>query len=354
MATMQKIAKIVGVSQATVSRVMRGQGSTSKELADRILQAAREVGYSKHLEVHGPKGRKRTGYVGLLTLGVHQDIMRLPHIADLVVSLERILSRYSFQLVLNSSDGDGVLPPMVNQDRLDGIFVIGRAPAQIQARLSEINCVLLLGGACGSKDTCWADWVTANYYKIGYMAAQYLIDRDHHNIAFLNMTSGNEGLIEAEFGFRRACENDLAKPVFLSELAGKDDAIWDAGRYKEGVHSVCLKLLKMSKKDRPTGLLVSEYMAIKPIYEVMASHGIKPGRDFEVISRIHEESYLSTLTPRPASIVLSRQEMAEQAVQRLLYRMSSSEETAGTRIMVAPGGLVKGKGHKIDVKGMIP
>lgn len=343
---MQKIAKIVGVSQATVSRVMRGQGSTSKDLADKILQAARQVGYCKHLEVHGPNGRKRTGYVGLLTLGVHQDIMRLPHIADLVISLERILSRYSFQLVLNSSNGDGTLPAMINQDRLDGIFVIGRAPAEIQARLSEINCVLLLGAACGSEDACWADWVTVNYYKIGYMAARYLIDRDHHNIAFLNMTSGNEGLIEAEFGFRRACENDLAKPVFLNELAGKDDAIWDAGRYKEGVHSVCLKLLEMPEKDRPTGLLVSEYMAIKPIYEIMSSHGIKPGRDFEVISRIHEESYLSTLTPRPASIVVSRQEIAEQAVQRLLYRMRSCEKTAGTRIMVAPEGHVKERDTK--------
>lgn len=336
MATIVDIAKRAGVSQATVSRVLRGNCNVSSSLAAKVHSVAKQIGYRARDCVNGPKDRRRTGYVGLLTLGLHEQVLRLPHIAELLLNLERVLSRYSFQLVFaNAANGDSV-PPLVTPERLDGVLVIGHAGAKIRPLLCKLNCVLLFGAAHSPEDNSWADWVTANYLEIGHLAARYLINRGQRRLGYLNLTPGNLGLEEVKWGFERACQNALIKPVILAESPGGDDSIWDGDMYSDQARSLSSNLLDMPADTRPTGILVSEYAAIRTVYDVIAEHGLRPGDDIEVISRVHEESYLSALSPRPASILTSRQEMAEQAVARLLYRMRNPDAPAGTRILVPP------------------
>lgn len=43
--TMHDVARLAGVSQMTVSRVMRGAGYISKDVQDQVVKAAREIGY---------------------------------------------------------------------------------------------------------------------------------------------------------------------------------------------------------------------------------------------------------------------------------------------------------------------
>lgn len=43
--TMHDVARVAGVSQMTVSRVMRSAGYTSKDVRDQVVRAAREIGY---------------------------------------------------------------------------------------------------------------------------------------------------------------------------------------------------------------------------------------------------------------------------------------------------------------------
>ena len=43
--TMHDVARVAGVSQMTVSRVMRGTGYISKDVKNEVVKAAREMGY---------------------------------------------------------------------------------------------------------------------------------------------------------------------------------------------------------------------------------------------------------------------------------------------------------------------
>ena len=49
MTTMLEVAKRAGVSKATVSRVLSGNGYTSQETRDRVQQAIEECGYRPNL-----------------------------------------------------------------------------------------------------------------------------------------------------------------------------------------------------------------------------------------------------------------------------------------------------------------
>lgn len=49
MTTMLEVAKRAGVSKATVSRVLSGNGYVSQETKDRVFQAVEESGYRPNL-----------------------------------------------------------------------------------------------------------------------------------------------------------------------------------------------------------------------------------------------------------------------------------------------------------------
>ncbi|MEW5029117.1 LacI family DNA-binding transcriptional regulator, partial [Klebsiella pneumoniae] len=49
MATMLEVAKRAGVSKATVSRVLSGNGYVSQETKDRVFKAVAESGYRPNL-----------------------------------------------------------------------------------------------------------------------------------------------------------------------------------------------------------------------------------------------------------------------------------------------------------------
>ncbi|MDU2881557.1 MAG: LacI family DNA-binding transcriptional regulator, partial [Enterobacter sp.] len=49
MTTMLEVAKRAGVSKATVSRVLSGNGYVSQETKDRVFQAIEESGYRPNL-----------------------------------------------------------------------------------------------------------------------------------------------------------------------------------------------------------------------------------------------------------------------------------------------------------------
>jgi DNA-binding LacI/PurR family transcriptional regulator len=313
--------------------------------------AAQQAGYQLRDTLYGPKNRRRTGYVGLLMLGVHEKVLRLPHIAELLINLEKVLSRYSFQLVLANSANGYDLPALVNTKRMDGVLVIGYAHAKIRQLLSRLNCVLLYGAAHEPDDPAWADWITPDYFKIGELAAKNLIDRGHRRLGYFNLTPGNPGTTEeVSWGFEKACRNVSIKPIILEEASEKNNPIWNGIQYSQQTRHLMSKLLDMPSDNRPTGILVSEYSVIRTVYDVIIERGLRPGDDIEVVSRVHEESYLSALSPRPASISTSRQQMAEQVVERLLYRMRNPDAPAGIRIMIPPtliqaknGGKKRGK-----------
>lgn len=65
MTTMLEVAKRAGVSKATVSRVLSGNGYVSQETKDRVFQAIEESGYRPNLLARN-LATKRTQTLGLV------------------------------------------------------------------------------------------------------------------------------------------------------------------------------------------------------------------------------------------------------------------------------------------------
>jgi DNA-binding LacI/PurR family transcriptional regulator len=338
--SVKEIAKIAGVSSSTVSRVIHGNPTVDPAIAEKVQKSIEELGYE-------PKKRQRrnsekiagyrTGCVGLLLIGGHIEALQVPTMAELIRFLEKYLSQYDFQMVLNHVPNPKQLPSLVSPDRLDGVLVLGHAAPEIRPELQRLNPVLLLGGASSPIDNNWADWITPNYQAIGHLGVDYLLKRGHHRLGYLNVMPNHMGLLEVGWGFQMASKHaGNSEPLILQDGPPDEMAIWESEVGLPYVKRLIDTLFKMKEGTRPTGLMVSEFQIAKCVYEAMEERGMPPGRDLEIITRNNEDHFLSKLNPRPASIDVSSNELAARAVEKLLFRMRYPDAPMGNRLLVAP------------------
>ncbi|WP_329406084.1 LacI family DNA-binding transcriptional regulator [Streptomyces sp. NBC_00704] len=116
------VARLAGVSQKTVSRVMNGEQYVSDEVRRRVLEAAETLGYRlNHAARALASGRTRS--IGVVTLGT-----ALYGPASLLMGLERAVRDTGYTLrVVNTVEGDaagiaGAVDSLLDQG-VDGIVV---------------------------------------------------------------------------------------------------------------------------------------------------------------------------------------------------------------------------------------
>jgi len=96
------VAKLAGVSPATVSRVMSGSRPVSKEARDRVLAAARRFDYQPSQLARNLR-RGQTATVGVLVSDIEN-----PHFAAMVRAIEAALyDRGTRVLLCNSAEDTG-------------------------------------------------------------------------------------------------------------------------------------------------------------------------------------------------------------------------------------------------------
>ena len=116
------VARLAGVSQKTVSRVMNGEPHVKDDVRERVLRAAAELGYRRNSAARALiSGRTRR--IGVVSLGT-----ALFGPATVLVSFERAARRQGYALSLaNTFEGDaggisGALDELLEQG-VDGIIL---------------------------------------------------------------------------------------------------------------------------------------------------------------------------------------------------------------------------------------
>lgn len=112
---LKDIAKDVGVSVVTVSKVVRGRRDIGEKTRDRILKRMRELNYQPNMMARG-LASGRTFTVGLVV----PDLVQ-PYFAELAKYLGGVLRAASRALILASSEDD----PRIEQDEIRALLARG-------------------------------------------------------------------------------------------------------------------------------------------------------------------------------------------------------------------------------------
>ena len=209
-ATLNDIAKNVGVTSMTVSRVINENGYVSDETRGKVLQAAKEMNYRRNGLARNLK-RQFTETVGLV-LG---DISN-PYSTELARSVRETLLNSGFNLFIciseHSAKEDIVAFESLANHSVDGIIVATRAneggDKYLRGIVGSNIPVVVIGRDFQDEDV---DFVSPDNLKGGFEATRHLIDLGHERIGFIgaNLKSGSN--LKRLQGYLNALEHHKIK-----------------------------------------------------------------------------------------------------------------------------------------------
>lgn len=204
MTTMLEVAKRAGVSKATVSRVLSGNGYVSQETKDRVFQAIEESGYRPNLLARN-LATKRTQTLGLV---VTNTLYHGVYFSELLFHAARMTEEKGRQLILadgkHSADEEReaiqylldmrcdaiiIYPRFLSVEEMDDIIQKHEQPIMVLNRRLRKN----------SSHCVWSD------HKASCQAAvSQLIDMGHRDIAFITGSLDSPTGIERLSGYKDA------------------------------------------------------------------------------------------------------------------------------------------------------
>ena len=331
--SLSRIAKLSGFSTSTVSRVINNDPRISDATAERIRESIAKVGYvPKPAPARGRRAGLRTGSVAVVECGNHA------YGASFNYQIERgaatRLAQHGLNMILVYVEDD-TMPHCFARREVDGVIVMSGEPSgAIAERILDFPSVWVV-----SRQTATGSYVVGGHDTGGRLAAQYLLDKGHRKLAFLNPWPSHPAFQARADGFEFAAGKAGASVRLIVPEPRQPMCTCDADMLDFDRIEGCMALLVdrwLAMDPRPSGVFVPTDMLTAVLYRLLGKRKIQPGRDLHVISANNEEPYLAGLYPRPATIDIGSRRIGESAVDQLLLRIQNPAETRGLRMIVEP------------------
>jgi len=243
MVTIKDVARVAGVSVATVSRVYNGSTLVRADTRDRVRRVAQELGYSPH-------GAARS----LITSRTHTLGVLLPDLygeffSEVIRGIDLAAQREGYHLLVSSARDDRrpletALRSM--RGRVDGLIVMS---PDLDARASRRSLperfpVVLLN--CPPSDAAYDSLGIANYEGARAMV-RHLAALGHRRIAIIKGAEHNFDAAERLRGYRAA----LAEAGLVS-----DPGLEFPGDFSEAAGHAAAGLI-LAAPDRPTAVFAA-------------------------------------------------------------------------------------------------
>ncbi|MFJ6660174.1 LacI family DNA-binding transcriptional regulator [Streptomyces sp. NPDC091377] len=223
--TVYDVAGRAGVSIATVSRVYRSPDSVRAGTRERVLAAARELGYVPSGNAQGLASRS-TGVLGLCfpdysdpdteAADAEDDDAAMIYFDQIIRGMERAARRHGYALLIAASlkDGPESLATKV-AGRVDGFAVLARTVplAELEVISRRQPVVMLAGPREGGERLDHLDHIeVANHAGQRELTRHLLADHGLRRLAYVGFAEDSPD-VEARFrGFQDACR-DAGVPV---------------------------------------------------------------------------------------------------------------------------------------------
>ncbi len=202
MVSSRDVAKYAHVSQSTVSRAFRQDVYIDPATRQRVLEAARQLGYYPNLLARSLRNQY-SGIIGLMMTDPNNTFF-----ASLIKQVEQNVTQRGYRLLLTYNDEDAgkerLCMESLLSSRADGILVMPVSHENQElyrmTQFNGISTVQLFRPMYGDLNT-----VTVNDELGAYTATKYLLEQGHRKI-IMTEYSFNQELPAKTLGFRHACE----------------------------------------------------------------------------------------------------------------------------------------------------
>ena len=323
----QDIARIANVSQATVSRVLSGDGRVEEIIRDRVVAAMRDNNYQPDARARSLR-KRRSSLIGLVVKRPIGGLSDDPFFANMISHIMDFLVDMPYQLcvemVTSEQNQEYVYDEMLRTRRVDGLILV-ESEAKDDRRLSLLTAegfpFVLIGNPVieGGEINKHLYSVDNDNVHAAKMATNHLLEQGFKNIGFL---AGPRGLTVSEdrvAGYKAAIES-VQEPRIWHSAFGLSKA-------KDAARRI------FSSESRPDALVVLDDFMAMGVVMAAREEGLSIPRDLGLIS-FNDSSLCGMLEGGLSSVSLNISEMVRIATGRLIKLVEGKEITGTNRVII--------------------
>lgn len=321
-ATIRDVAKLAGVSTATVSRVLAGIGNPKAETADAVMSAVDQLDYRPSAVARSLRMR-RTNTIGLIVTDIQN-----PFFPELVQAADDAARQVGYSILLGSAAFDErravhYLDLMADR-RVDGMIVASSQVSDESWRWladSPVPCVVVNAEPANVPITV----ITSDNWGGMRAAAEHLISLGHRKMAYVRGASGITADLPRFEAFRAACSAAGIPDSDIVEIQG--DAQFEGGE------QVVAQLIA-GGTDVTAIACHNDITAIGALRALRAAR-VRVPQDISVVG-CDDIAAASWVVPALTTVAQQKAEMGRMAVERLLAMLDGHLGATTTETVRVP------------------
>lgn len=324
--TIQDVAREAGVSKATAARVLGSYGTASLEVKEKVLNAARALGYQPNeLARSMTTGRSRT-------IGVIVGDIENPYFGQAVRGISEVASAAGFDVILaNSGEEVGKEQAAVQVllgKRVDGLIITPASMYETQhleaVQRSGRPLVLLDRAVPKLK----VDSVVTDDRAAAAAATRMLIKTGHRRIAYITATTADDPIYKGP--------HQISLTTVMDRIDGFLEASIEAqiefpeqyirlGATRQGAAGRIIADL-LSMPHRPTAILASDNVVGLEVFKVIRALGMSVPDDLSLVA-FHDADWTSVTSPPITVISQPVYDLGMESAQILIKRINGATGT---------------------------
>jgi len=328
MATMKDVARLAGVSIATVSATVNRSAFVSAELRRRVTDAIHELGYAPDGVARSLK-RGRTQLVGLIVADITNAFF-----TELVHVIEAAIQDAGYSVLLCDTDEsfekERDYLRILRTHRVDGVILAPTGQPGDYApfhSLEERLPLVLVDRVLAELN---ADTVTVDNVAAAFDATTHLLDLGHRDVSTitgpLHLTPAQDRLR----GFRAALEQ--------RGIPLREDFVRSGAFREEEAMAAALEILQ--RPERPSAIFVANNHMMIGVMRAIAQLKLNCPKDVSVVG-IDDFPWANAFTPRLTLVRQPVEEIGKAAVQLLLDRRKDDGDRPPVHRVLKPTLVVR-------------
>jgi DNA-binding LacI/PurR family transcriptional regulator len=315
--TSKDVANLAGVSQATVSRVFSRRDYVRDDTVEKVMAAAKELGYKPVTASKGLGGRE-TNLIAVVSLNFVN-----PFYQTLLIRLSEMVSAMGKQLLFVESpyeqDLDDILYRVL-QYNVDAVIVLSAAlSVRMSDKFSRVKVPLVLFNC--QYDSRYFFSVCSDNVDAGSMVADYLVAKGYDSFGFISGKPSRQTSVFRHKGFA----DTLARHGFHKIAVASGDYSYSSGA------KALMQIFRQGKLPRAI-FCANDLMAFGAMDVARHKLGLQVPQDiafvgFDSLEQAQWSSYQLTSVSQPVN------EMVEYT-QNYLHRKFTGQETSGGYVLL--------------------
>ena len=272
--TIDQVAKLAGVSRATVSRVMNGSAHVSPERVKAVQRAIKELNFTPNSTARRLAGGK-SGLIALLIEESSEEFFTNSFWGEVVKGFSETIREagmHPLMLIQPKSGTEESLFATLQAGQMDGLAIFGwHKPVKVLEKLLDPKMAVVFGGDFGGskKYPC----VDVDNVRGGYLATQHLIESGCTKILVITGDLTLQSARDRLSGYEKA----------ISEAGLKiDEKLIVHGDYTQiKAESIVRQVLRSKRKF--DGIFAANDLSAVGAIEMLLQHGVSVPEQVKVI-----------------------------------------------------------------------